>query len=123
VDTVHAVATTQTGRNGTIAISFGTEFKRGTQIEILTTAGSVIWTPANVKTVVKNEKGEMVEEVKEFKPSSTGVDREVVAFGEAIRKGELEVRQTPAEALKDLEILQGLLQSGEANGVVKSVGA
>ncbi|KAK1759840.1 hypothetical protein QBC47DRAFT_373165 [Echria macrotheca] len=122
VDTVHAVATTQTGRNGTIAISFGTEFKRGTQIEILTTAGSVVWTPVSVTTVVKNEKGEMVEEVKEFKAGSTGVDREVVAFGEAIRRGSLEARQTPAEALKDLEIVQGLLESGEAKGAVKNVG-
>jgi predicted dehydrogenase len=117
VDTVHAVATTQDRKSGTIIISFGTEFKSGTEIEVVTTKGVVSWNPVEVKTVTS--KGE---EKQEF-PSSSGVTEEVAAFAEAITAGKISDLQSPQEALKDLEILQGLLESGAGEGaVVKAIG-
>ncbi|KAK1828007.1 hypothetical protein QBC39DRAFT_360153 [Podospora conica] len=118
VDTVSAVAVTGGGRSGTIHMSFGTEFKSGFEIEVVTTEGRVVWTPTRVRTVKRGEE----EVVKEFE-YSTGVKEEAVAFGEAVERGEVEGRQSPREALKDLEILQRLLESGEGGAVVKDVGA
>lgn len=116
VDTVQAVALTGNRKSGTIIITFGTEFKSGTEVEVVTTKGAVSWNPVEVKTVTS--KGE---EKKEF-PSSNGVTEEVAAFGEAINAGQINNLQSPQEALKDLEILQRLLESGAGEGAVKSVG-
>lgn len=123
VDTVSAVAVTGEGKSGTIHMSFGTEFKSGFEIEVVTTEGAVVWTPTRVRTVRRGE-GEWKEEVveREFE-STTGVKEEAVAFGEAVQRGEVDVRQSPGEALKDLEILQRLLESGEGGAVVKDVAA
>jgi len=123
VDTVSAVAVTDGGKSGTIHISFGTEFKSGFEIEVVTTEGAVVWTPTKVKTV-KRGKEEGKEEVveKEF-VSTTGVKEEAVAFGEAVERGELDDKQSPGEALKDLEILQRFLESGEGGAAVKEVSA
>ncbi|KAK0707953.1 oxidoreductase-like protein [Lasiosphaeris hirsuta] len=117
VDTVNAVAVTQDGKSGTIAMTFGTEFKSGFEIEVVTTKGAVTWTPTSVRTATNTASGERVEEIKEFEYSS-GVKQEVVAFGQAIQAGKANPLQTPAEALKDLEILQGLLKSGEGNAAL-----
>jgi predicted dehydrogenase len=118
VDTIHAVATTQDRKSGTIIISFGTEFKSGTELEIVTTKGVVSWNPAEVKTVTS--KGE---EKKEFSSSNFGVTAEVAAFAEAIKAGRIDDLQSPQEALKDLEILQRLLESGAGEGAaVKTIG-
>lgn len=124
VDTVHAVALTQDGKSGTISISFGTEFKDGLEIEIVTTSGAVVWNPTGVKTVARKDGagGEKVEESKEL-PYNSGVKAEVAAFAKAIDAGKVDVLQTPAEALKDLEILQRLLESGAGGAAVQSIGA
>jgi predicted dehydrogenase len=124
VDTVHAVALTQDGKSGTIAISFGTEFKSGLEVEIVTTNGAVVWTPTDVKSVAKKGDGSegKVEETKEF-PYSSGVTAEVAAFAKAIDVGKVDVAQTPSEALKDLEVLQGLLESGEGGAALKTIDA
>lgn len=125
VDTVHAAAATQDGKTGTIAMSFGTEFKSGLEVEVVTTRGSVVWTPTEVRTVTRKAAGggagETVEERREF-PYDTGVKPEVDAFAAAIAAGELDERQTPLEALRDLEILQGLLESGAGGALVKTIG-
>ncbi|KAK0640675.1 oxidoreductase-like protein [Cercophora newfieldiana] len=125
VDTVNAVAVTKTGKTGSIAMSFGTEFKSGLEVEVVTTKGRVHFLETlgvrNIKVVRKNEAGEKVEEDKEFTYNS-GVAAEVVAWGEAMRKGAIEERQSPAEALRDLEILQKLLESGEKGGEVQRIG-
>ncbi|KAK0617577.1 hypothetical protein B0T14DRAFT_547337 [Immersiella caudata] len=124
VDTVNAVAVTKGGKTGGISMSFGTEFKSGMEVEVVTTKGAVhfmeAWPARSVKTVRKNEKGEKVEEEKEFEFRS-GVADEVAAWGVAMGKGVVEERQSPGEALKDLEVLQRLLESGEKGGEVKTV--
>jgi predicted dehydrogenase len=120
VDTVHAVAITQDGKSGTIGMSFGTEFKSGFEIEIVTTNGVVSWNPTEVKTVARNGDGR-AEEKKEF-PYNSGVTAEVGAFARALEAGAIDTLQAPAEALKDLEILQRLLESGASGAAVKAIG-
>lgn len=123
VDTVDAVAMVGGGRTGVISMSFGTEFKKGLEVEVVTTKGAVSmsesWPVRLVKVVKGGERGEKVEEVKEFE-FRTAVAEELKAWAEALEKGKLEERQSPEEALKDLAILQRLLESGEKVGEVKS---
>ncbi|KAK3303720.1 oxidoreductase-like protein [Chaetomium strumarium] len=123
VDTVHAVAVTENGKSGTIGLSFGTEFKSLLEVEVVTTNGAVTWNPTEVKTVAGKGDGssEKVEEKKEFTYSS-GVKAEVAAFAKAIEAGKVNALQTPSEALKDLEILQRLLESGAGGATVKTIG-
>jgi predicted dehydrogenase len=61
-----------------------------------------------------------VEEKKDFTYSS-GVKAEVAAFSKAIEAGKLNTLQTPIEALKDLEILQRLLESRAKATAVKKI--
>ncbi|KAK4224807.1 oxidoreductase-like protein [Podospora fimiseda] len=123
VDTVHAVALTNEGRSGSIVLTFGTEFKNGLEVEIITTNGTVTWSPTGVKVVAKKADGNGKEETtKEFDWSS-GVTPEVAAFAQAIEDGKVAPLQTPEEALKDLELLQRLLESGAAGAALKLIGA
>jgi predicted dehydrogenase len=118
---VNAVAVTENGKSGTIAISFGTEFKDVTEVEIVTTNGTVVWGPTDVKSVAR--KGtETVEETKTF-PYSSGVVAEVAAFAQGIEAGKIDELQTPAEALKDVEVIQRLLESGAGGAAIQSLGA
>ncbi|KAK4201170.1 putative oxidoreductase [Triangularia verruculosa] len=117
LDTIHGVASTKQGVNGSVVISFGTEFKNGTDVEIVTTNGTVSWNPTEVKTVTKEG-----ESKKEFEYSS-GVAAEVAVFAQAIKAGTEKVDglQTPEEALRDLEVLEGLLESGSGSAKGKEV--
>lgn len=45
VDTIHTVAITRKRKTCTTGISFGTEFKSDTEVEIVTTNGVVLWNP------------------------------------------------------------------------------
>lgn len=51
--------------------------------------------------IVKDSK----EETKEFSGEGAGVKQEVKAWGEGIESGKQDPRQTPEEALKDLEVV------------------
>ncbi|KAK4182373.1 oxidoreductase-like protein [Podospora australis] len=116
VDTVNAVALTQDGKSGTVVITFGTEFKDGLEVEIITTKGTVTWSPRAVITAT----GKQGESKKEFGYNS-GVQAEVAAFEKAVAAGKADPLQSPEEALKDLSVLQGLLESGDAGAAVKTV--
>ncbi|KAG7142608.1 hypothetical protein HYQ45_000975 [Verticillium longisporum] len=120
VDTVHAVAKTDRGAIGTMSISFGTEFKSGFEVQVVTTEGSVTMTPVDVKVAKRGQDGKKVEERREFTRSS-GVPAELEAFGASLEQGTADERQNTAQALKDLAILQGLLESGAADGQAKQV--
>lgn len=112
MDTVHAVALTDDEVAGTIIISFAMEFKSGLSVEVTTENGTVVWTPGDVRVQsVKN--GEKYETVDDFE-KTTGVKEEVRAFLEAVERndGTFDQRQAPREALKDLQIIQALLESG-----------
>ncbi len=133
VDSIHAVASTAHGLNGTICLSSGTEFKSGLEIEIVTTQGAVIWTPTAVTTVTKSETTEKTEETRAFvlaggkrqevKPFvyENGVVAEVEAFGRSVTSGVLDSRQTPMEAIKDLGILESMFKSGDSRGTLQKV--
>ncbi|KAF3354894.1 Endo-1,4-beta-xylanase [Verticillium dahliae VDG1] len=120
VDTVHAVAKTDRGAIGTMSISFGTEFKSGFEVQVVTTEGSVTMTPVDVKVAKRGQDGKKVEERREFTRSS-GVPAELEAFGASLEQGTADERQNTAQALKDLAILQGLLESATAAAAASAV--
>ena len=123
VDTVQAVALTNEGKSGTVVISFGTEFKNGFEVEIVTTNGSVTWNPTYVKVAKRKGDGTGQEtSTKEF-PWSSGVKPEVAAFAQGIEEGKIADLQTPEQALKDLEVLQRMIESGAAGAALKTIGA
>ena len=121
IDTVRAVATVQSGASGMISMSFGTEFKTVTEIEVTTTNGQVTWAPKNgVKTVRRLESGEEKEEHEKIEMNQ-GVLAEFEAFAQSVEAGKIDPRQSPEEGLKDLRLLEALFRSGEDGAAVKSV--
>jgi predicted dehydrogenase len=61
------------------------------------------------------------DEIKEVPNEKTGVPPEVRTWGEAIMAGRADPRQSPEEALADLELLEAMLKSGEQNGQAMSL--
>lgn len=121
IDSVHSIASTRGGVNGTICLSFGTEFKSTLEIEVVTTEGSVGWDTKDVIVARRGAGDEKVESRKAFGFDS-GVKLEVVSFAKSIEaSGVPDPLQTPEQALKDLQILQALLESGEANAALKTI--
>lgn len=118
VDTVHALLGTTSGAAGTFTVSFGTEFKAGFRIQVVTTKGSVTVTPTEVSVTMKDQSGNTLDEKKDF-GFSAGVKPEIEAFGQSLNAGRVDPRQSPMNALKDLEILEGMLKSGEKGAILK----
>ncbi len=56
------------------------------------------------------------DETEEVPNEKTGVPPEVRIWGEAIMAGKADPRQSPEEALADLDLLEAMLRSGEQNG-------
>ncbi|GME28720.1 oxidoreductase NAD-binding rossmann fold protein [Neofusicoccum parvum] len=119
VDTVDAIWKLSNGSSGTFSNSFAapvpvTEYRvvceRGT---VTTGFGTVPFAPAYV-TVKRADADD--EEKKEFPEVGFGVNPEVAAWGQKLEKGGFDERQLPEEALKDLEILEAMLKSGEQGG-------
>lgn len=110
VDTLNATVLLKNGSSGTIAISFGTTFS-GAAYEVAAEKGTV--TVSRGKVTVKKD-GQ--EEVKDFPDEGSGVKQEVKAWAEAVAKGVENPQQSPEEALKDLELLEASLKSGENGG-------
>jgi predicted dehydrogenase len=106
VDTVDATLKTKNGVTGTVSISFGSTFK-GTGYSVACEKGVVNVMRETVK--VGNETNEVPNE-------KTGVPPEIRIWGEAIEGGKADPRQSPEEALADLELLEAMLRSGEQNG-------
>lgn len=106
VDTVNAVLETKNGVTGTMSISFGTTFEE--------TGYSVACEKGGVN--VMRETVQFGEETKEVPNERTGVPPEVRMWGEAIEARKANPRQSPEEALADLETLDAMLKSGEQNG-------
>jgi predicted dehydrogenase len=106
VDTVDATLKTKNGATGTVSISFGSTFK-GSGYSVACEKGVVNVMRETVK--VGNETNEVQNE-------KTGVPPEVRIWGEAIEAGKADPRQSPEEALADLELLESMLRSGDQNG-------
>jgi predicted dehydrogenase len=111
VDTVDATLKTKNGVTGTVSISFGTTFK-GTGYSVACEKGVVN---------VMRETVKVGDETKEVANEKTGVPPEVRLWGEAIMAGRADPRQSPEEALADLELLEAMLKSGEQNGQAVSL--
>jgi predicted dehydrogenase len=106
VDTIDATAKVKNGATGTISISFGTTFK-GSEWTVACAGGVV--TVAGDKVTI----GDRTEEIQNER---SGVPPEVRAWGEALAAGKINERQSPEEALADLEIIEASLRSGEQGG-------
>lgn len=113
VDSVHAVASTRNGVNGTVSITFGTEFKSTLEVCVVTTEGRVTW---DMGKVVSVRRGQTDEQTNKFE-ENYGVVPEVAAFAASIAAGKADPLQSPQEALKDLALLQALLESGPTAAV------
>lgn len=111
VDTVNAVLRLTNGASGTLSISFGTT-DTGSEYLVACEGGSV-WVSRG-KVVVKRD-GKVVEE-KEFSSEGNGVKQEIQAWGESLKKGEWDARQSGEQALGDLEVIEAVLKSGEGDG-------
>lgn len=106
VDTVDAVAKTKSGATGVISLSWGSSFND--QIFEFACEKGVV--TLNFDDVTVNGEKHHVE----F--DGRGVLPEVAAFADSIVNGKPDSRQSPEEALADLEILEQMLRSGEKDG-------
>lgn len=120
VDTVHAVLATNSGRSGWFSVSFGAAFESGFEIVVVTTKGRVSVTPTVVSTIDIDAAGQKRDQTKEFEFSS-GVAAELDAFADSINTGTADARATPEQALKDILIIQSMLESGVENGASKQI--
>lgn len=119
VDTLNANMTTANKRNGTFNLSYGSKFRRDCQIRIVTTTGAVAVSPSEV-TISTNDKRATQDKTYRFPPGS-GVRKEVAAFAESIYSEESNPRGSPEQAYLDLKLLQGMLESGEEEGVAMKI--
>lgn len=101
VDTVEATAKTKQGTVGTISISFGTTAK-GREWTVASESGYVSHTGDDL--VIDGTKESISDE-------KTGVPPEVRAWGEGLVSGKPDKKQSPEEALADLELIQAMLVS------------
>jgi predicted dehydrogenase len=111
VDTVHAILATDSGRSGTFSVSFGAAFQSSFEIVVVTTKGRVSVTPTSVVIVCLDDSGKKQEQTENF-TFSAAVAHEVEAFATSIQKNVTDPRATPQQALKDLTIIQSMLDSG-----------
>lgn len=72
-------------------------------------------------TVRHGEEKEGNASEKEFSAEGSGVKQEVAAWAESLADGKQNPRQSPEEALADLEILEKMLRSGEDNGKTENL--
>ncbi|KAK4554272.1 hypothetical protein LTR86_008480 [Recurvomyces mirabilis] len=111
VDTVDATFKLANGSTGNFSVSFGTTFK-GAEWAIACEKGSI--TIDGSKVTITPLDGEA--KVEEKPDTLGGVKQEVFAWAKSLVSGKQEDKQKPEEALADLEILETMLKSGEADG-------
>ncbi|TVY36722.1 Uncharacterized protein LSUB1_G006087 [Lachnellula subtilissima] len=116
VDTINSIWLTKSGISGTFSVSFGTTLF-GSEYSIACEKGSVSVLGSKVIVREGEEKDGKFSEI-DFKErgQENGVKQEDAAWGEALAKGHTLPNQSPEEALADLEILEKILRSGEAQG-------
>ncbi|KAL1797688.1 hypothetical protein ACET3X_004294 [Alternaria dauci] len=111
IDTLNATMQLENGSSGTLSISFGTTDK-GSEYLVACEKGSVHCARGKV-TITKDGKDP---ETKEFPDEGNGVNQEIKAWATSLEQGKRNEMQSPEEALKDLEILESCLKSGEQGG-------
>ncbi|KAI9816731.1 MAG: hypothetical protein M1826_001729 [Phylliscum demangeonii] len=116
VDTLDATIRTESGVTGSFSFSFGTTFKTS-EYSVACDKGTV--TIRGNKVVVTD--GSSGERVKDFPDEGMGVKQEIQAWADGLAAGLQNERQRPEEALKDLEIVEKMLRSGEAKGTPQDI--
>lgn len=109
VDTIEATAKSKSGAVGSISISFGTP-AGGSEYTIVSEKGTVTWDWGKVMV------GGKVVQAEKNKSEGSGVTPEVIAWGNALAAQKVNDRQSPREALADLELIEACLRSGEQGG-------
>lgn len=139
LDTLDAVLKTKSGITGSFSLSFGTTFS-GHEYAVACEKGSLVI--SNGKVIVREgEEKDGKQRVREFPEEGSGVKQEVKAWAEGLTAGAQDRRQSPEEALRDLEVVSGahrravlrqklttsssqlekMLLSGEADGVPQDI--
>ncbi len=118
VDTVNSVWQTKSGVSGTFSVSFGTTLS-GSEYTVACEKGSV--TIIRDKVTVRfgeESEGNFTEIDFSEKPDNagSGVKPEVMSWAQSMVDGKPNPKQSPEQGLGDLEILEAMLKSGEANG-------
>ena len=115
LDTLDACLKTKTGGTGTVSISFGTTLS-GSEYTVGFEGGSVSVVPGTLQKMVhgKEQRADVgtvttlidgKEETKQIEDEGTGVVPEIRAWGEALVAGKPNPKQSPEEALADLEMV------------------
>ncbi|KAI4696189.1 uncharacterized protein J4E88_000361 [Alternaria novae-zelandiae] len=111
VDTLNATIQLDNDASGTLSICFGTT-DTGSEYLVACEKGSVHVARGKV-TITRDGKDP---ETKEFPDEGNGVNQEIKAWAKSLEQGKRNEMQSPEEALKDLEILESCLKSGEQGG-------
>jgi len=111
VDTLNATMQLDNDASGTLSICFGTT-DTGSEYLVACEKGTVHVARGKV-TITKDGKDP---ETKEFPDEGNGVNQEIKAWAKSLEQGKRNEMQSPEEALKDLEILESCLKSGEQGG-------
>ncbi|RYN42554.1 hypothetical protein AA0113_g6596 [Alternaria arborescens] len=111
IDTLNATMQLDNGSSGTLSISFGTT-DTGSEYLVACEKGSVHCARGKV-TITKDGKDP---ETRDFPDEGNGVNQEIKAWAKSLERGKRNEMQSPEEALKDLEILESCLKSGEQGG-------
>lgn len=119
LDTINSIWLTKSGISGTFSVSFGITLS-GPEYTIACEKGSVTIIKSKVIVRKGEEKEGNTTEV-EFTEEGGGVKQEVAAWAQGIVDGKVNPKQSPEEALADLEILEKLLRSGEEQGKTQSL--
>jgi predicted dehydrogenase len=91
------------------------------EYDIVTDAGNVcVRGPTKVLTELRNKDGKMVKE--EFTDDMTfGVPDEFAAFASALQGSSLDSRISADEALRDLQLLEAMLESGNSGAQPRQI--
>jgi len=119
VDTVNSAWFTKSGISGTFSVSFGSTLT-GSEYTVACEKGSVTIVRSKV-TVREGQQGDGKVTEQDFPGEGGGVKQEVAAWARSIVAGKPDPKQSPEEALADLEILEKMLKSGEAQGSAQSL--
>jgi predicted dehydrogenase len=126
VDTVNSIWQLSNGVSGTVSISFGIPSGNGAEYNVFCEKGRVKVLDKKV-TIVEGVGKDAKTEEKEFPDEGSGVKQEVAAWAKKLTEEKTRFsfqtnsEQNPAQALADLEILEMMLRSGEANGAVQTL--
>ncbi|KAF3903486.1 hypothetical protein ABW20_dc0108477 [Dactylellina cionopaga] len=115
IDTITSTIRLKSGACGTFAMSYGTPSGKAFEWLIVCEQGSVKLSDG---PKVEVKKVDMPEEITDFEDpvDRNGVQAEVRAFAEAVRRGTANEDQSPEMAVGDLELIEKMIKSGEQGG-------